>query len=189
MAKDKKDEGAGTDENKYNTDPAVLLALKELREENKELKESNVSLGTSLAKEAREKHVASINSFCESLKLQGKYLPRWDGMGIQKFMANLDAGKTLKFAEGDKAEEFTTLDFFKELLGSMPKLVKLEEEAVGNIQTVAVAKGAHVDGVKSVGLDRATKEHMAAQKKDGRELSYSEALIEVSRAQPELFEE
>ena len=178
----KKDEGALAGNDKYNTDPAVLETIKKLQEENK-------SLATSLAKEAHEKHVASISSFCEGLKAKGMFLPKWDGMGIQKFMSNLDSQKTLKFAEGDDAKEATTLDFFKELLGIMPKLVKLEEEAVADIDTVAVQTGATLPGVKGVALDHATKEHMAAQDKLGRKLDYGEAVVEVSKARPDLFEE
>ncbi len=162
------------------TDPAVLEQIKKLQEDNK-------SLALQLAKEAREKHVASISSFCEGLKREGRFLPRWDGLGIQRFMENLDCQKVVKFGEGKNGKS-NALDFFMGLLSDLPKLVKLEEEAVADITMVAVDKGAEIPGVASSALDRATKEHMTVSAKAGRTLSYGEAVSEVSKARPELFQ-
>ena len=68
-----------------------------------------------------------IAVFCEELKLEGRYAPAWDGLGLPEFMRTLEAGRPVCFAEG--AAEQTPLEWFKSFLLKLPAVVKFEEKA------------------------------------------------------------
>jgi hypothetical protein len=160
--------------------------LKKLEEDNVTLKKQNDELVSNLARETLEKHREKIASFCEKLKHDGKYLPKWDQMGLQKFMESLDSSKTVKFAEGKDAKESSPLAFLQEFLNSLPAVVRLGEMARIDPKLVAAAKaGAEAKGAA---LDIEARSYMAEQEKAGRKLSYAEAVREVAKAKPELVE-
>ncbi len=168
------------EESVHRTDPAVLAEIKLL-------KETNAGLVKAHAETAHKAHVASISSFCDELKREGKFLPRFEDQGIQSFMENLDPNTVVKFGEAKDSKKMSSLAFFKELMTGLPVLISLKEETVDNVETIAIEKGAQGSGIESVSLDRATKDFMEKSAKGGKVLSYSEALSEVSRANPGLF--
>jgi len=67
-----------------------------------------------------------IESFCEKLTKEGHFVPAWKAAGIAEFMMNIDASEELEFSEEKK---MSRLDWFKDFLTGLPKVVKFEEVA------------------------------------------------------------
>lgn len=151
-----------------------------------EVEKRNKELSDALAKETVEKHRTSISSFCEELKREGRFLPRWDEMGIKKFLETLDSSKTAKFSEAKEAKQLSALEWMKEFMRALPQLVKLEEIATQNPELIASMKQSGETASKA--LDLAAQTHMAEELKKGRKLTYVEAVREVAKANPALVE-
>jgi hypothetical protein len=69
-----------------------------------------------------------IVRFVEDRKREGKLLPKFEELGLVRFMEELDSTKPVKFAE---KIEISPLDWFKRFIGELPQLVKLGEKAGG----------------------------------------------------------
>jgi hypothetical protein len=151
-----------------------------------ELEKRNQELTAELAKESVEKHRASISSFCEELKREGRFLPRWQEMGISRFLETLTDSKPMKFSEAKEAKELSPLGWMKEFMRGLPQIVKLEEIATQNPDLIANMKAEGES--KSKMLDKATQVHLADELKKGRSMTYVEAVREVAKANPALVE-
>lgn len=81
----------------------------------------------------RAQRRTQLQSFCQTLKQQGKLLPAWEKLGIVDFLEALDVlhvqqgSAGIHFGEGD--EPTTPLEWFKAFLASLPPLVPLGEVA------------------------------------------------------------
>lgn len=157
----------------------LALKLAEAEKRNKELTDA-------LAKESIEKHRAAISSFCEGLKRDGRLLPKWEEMGLSKFLEGLDSTKVSKFSEAKESKEMSALDWMKEFMAALPKLVKLEEEAGGAGAAAAAAKQG--GAALSTALDAAAKDFMTKSVAAGTPISYAEAVRAVAKANPSLVE-
>ncbi|MCX7017104.1 MAG: hypothetical protein NTW86_31835 [Candidatus Sumerlaeota bacterium] len=91
--------------------------------------------------EPRPDRRAEIDAFCEALRRQGRFLPRWDGLGIREFMHGLAEAEAAAFAEGPERVKgsdgsdgsdgapASPLEWFQEFLAALPPLVPLGEAA------------------------------------------------------------
>jgi hypothetical protein len=77
------------------------------------------------AKQA-EMDKAAHAAFCEGLVKEGKLTPPL-AKGLADFMAGLKSAPVLEFSEGDSKTKTPSLDFFKDFLGRLPKLVEFGE--------------------------------------------------------------
>ena len=88
-----------------------------------------------LAAIRRTQRRTQLQSFCQTLKHQGKFLPAWEKLGIVDFLESLDALplqqadiSVCRFGEGDP-QPITPLEWFKAFLASLPPFVPLGEVA------------------------------------------------------------
>ena len=79
------------------------------------------------AQTARQLKAAEIHAFCEGLKQDGKLLPAWQEMGLEKFLLELPSEATHTFAEGKPAR--TAQAFMQSFLTALPKVVEFAEKA------------------------------------------------------------
>lgn len=79
------------------------------------------------AQTAKQLRTAVVHAFCEGLKQEGKLLPAWQEMGLEKFLVELPAEGTHTFADGQGAQ--TSLAFMQAFLKAMPKIVEFSEKA------------------------------------------------------------
>lgn len=148
---------------------AFAEAQKKIDAEKKEKEEAQKRLREIETQARRDK----IHAFCEGMAKEGKLIPAWQKMGIEEFLFNLDAGKSIKFAED---QEKTPGQWFMEFLSELPKVVTFKEV------TPKDGPGAGSAGEKLSVLVKIKKD----EKKD---LSYSAAFSEVQRENPELAKE
>jgi hypothetical protein len=162
-------------------------AIGSLQKENEALKKQNEDLVKSNAKSEVEKRRISIETFCEALKRDGRFLPAWDEAGIRKFLEGLDDATVVKFAE--KSESVTPYAFMKNFLGSLPNIVKLSEIAKANPEAVAKDKGDRREpGVKNAKLADAANAFVAEMAKGGKTVTFAEAVRTIAKRNPELVE-
>lgn len=67
-----------------------------------------------------------VQRFCEDLKRDGHYAPAWDELGLPEFLAGLDEGRVVCFAEGS---EQTARGWFEQFLRRLPAVVSFSEKA------------------------------------------------------------
>ena len=79
------------------------------------------------AQTARQLKAAEIHAFCEGLKQEGKLLPAWQELGLEKFLLELPSDATHTFAEGKAAQ--TAHGFMQAFLTALPKVVEFAEKA------------------------------------------------------------
>jgi hypothetical protein len=82
---------------------------------------------TATAQTARQLKAAEIHAFCENLKQEGKLLPAWQEMGLEKFLLELPAEAAHTFAEGKAAQ--TAQAFMQAFLTAIPKIIEFSEKA------------------------------------------------------------
>lgn len=121
-----------------------------------------------LSVEAKSKRTA-IDAFVEKYKAEGRYLPKFDELGVVTFMESLDNEAVVKFGEGD---DVTQLGCFQELIRALPQAVDFNETAGNEDRPVE-------GGRMSDQLDTETKKY--AEKHD---VSYLEAMDKVRAADP-----
>jgi len=104
-------------------------ALKKERDALKAKAEAGETAAADLA--AKQTRI-DIERFCEKLTGDGKLPPAIVTAGVVEFMETLEDGDdvdTIKFGEGDKAEDVSPRAWFKAHLESLPKLVEFSEVA------------------------------------------------------------
>lgn len=98
-----------------------------LKAREDKIKSDEEASATRFAEQARQLKTVEIHAFCEGLKTQGKLLPAWQDMGLEKFLMELPSEKSFKFSEGAEAKEQTPLAFMQSLLTGLPKTVEFKE--------------------------------------------------------------
>lgn len=102
---------------------------KALKAREDKLKADEADSAKRFAEQARSLKSIEIHAFCEGLKNEGKLLPAWQEMGLEKFLMELPSEKSFKFSEGAEAKEQTPLAFMQSLLTKLPEVVKFSELA------------------------------------------------------------
>lgn len=85
---------------------------------------------TAIAEKERALHRADLLNFTDGLAKSGHLTPAMQE-GLVDFMAGLDAAPALEFGEGDDKTTKPSLDFFKDFLGKLPKLVDFSDVSGG----------------------------------------------------------
>gem|GEM_PF-5371063 len=137
------------------------------------LQEENKKLKAELAEATEAKRKEEIHSFCEDLKREGKLLPAWQDAGLEEFMLSLDSEGKKKFS-GALKDEQTPAEFFKNLLGAMPKLVEFGEVAPRSGDTPAASGEEH------------EFMQVARQYAQDKDCGMSAAMTHVVKTQPDL---
>jgi len=121
----------------------------------------------------REARNGEISTWCDTLIEAGKVIPAWVKMGLKEFCLKLDAENVIEFSEETKV---TALDWFKNFVEEIPKVVEFKEVA---------KRGDDVSG------DAGGKLNVLVQqkRKENKDLSFSEAFSEVQRENPALAQE
>ena len=148
-------------------------AKKEFEEENKEEKDRLAKLEANFEEKKKKDHKAYISSFVEQGVKAGKILPAWEKSGLSEFMESLDNEAEIEFADGEgKTKKATQFEQFKGLMDVFPQSVNFNEISAG-------------DGPEAgASLDKLAKEF--AEKNN---VEYKEALLEVSKLNPQLVEQ
>lgn len=167
---------------------AQKTELQALKDKNAQLEKDNASLSQAHAVGLLERRSQAIASFLEVQKEKGRILPAWETMGLKKFMESLDDKKILKYGEGDKATEMSTLSFFQEFLKALPPVVKFGAMTEDDLEKISATKGVDqgAGATVNMALTQAAKKYMEDEKKAGRVVTYAEALHDVAVARPEL---
>ncbi|MBW7997517.1 MAG: hypothetical protein FVQ81_13265 [Candidatus Glassbacteria bacterium] len=118
-----------------------------------------------------------LTSFVEAQVKGGKLPPKASEAGIVEFMLGLDDAAEVEFAEGEEHKK-TPLAWFREFIESMSES-KLFGELAGREGDPGPAEGE--EGEKIV------TEYIAAQKEQGKDVSYTDAVRHVASRHPELF--
>jgi len=122
---------------------------------------------------ARKNRKAEIAQFVEGLKRDGKVTPALESAGLIEFMAGLDAGEAIQFAE--KGDKVSQLDWFKKLLQGAGRSITFGEVAPDK------------DDPGDVG-DQAARDRLIAEfREQNKDVSYKDAVLAVSEQHPELF--
>ena len=136
--------------------------------------------GEKLEKAKGERMKDEIKSFCEGLCKEGKLTPAMMkyGMGMTNFLESISGVETaIEFSEGAEKKKQTPVEYAKAFLGSFKKQIEFGEFAnAGNDIPKDEDK-----------REAAIKNYQEKNKKDGVEITYKEAVLAVSKAQPELF--
>lgn len=129
-----------------------------------------------LADEKAKNRKTEFQTFCEGLEKEGKLTPAMKP-AVLDFMEILSGSQEFEFAEGDKKAKKMPLEAFKTFLTGLPKQVEFSE--------VATKKKAG-----DVGSDIETKRKTAVSDymEKNKDVSYKDAVLEVSKEHPELFE-
>lgn len=122
---------------------------------------------------ARDARGKEITAFCDTMLKDGKIIPAWAKSGLSEFMQNLEAEEVVEFSEGKKT---SALDWFKNFLEELPKVVEFKEIASRDNDV-----GAGDAGGK---LEKLTRAKMAEKK-----IGYSAAFAEVQTEHPDLVTE
>ena len=128
----------------------------------------------------REARMAGIASFLEALQREGKVTPAMmkTGMGMTSFLEAIGGMETaIEFGEGDGKAKQTPLEFMEALLKGLPKTVEFNE-----IASAGKDPGAGGDAEKR---ERLVEAYMEKHPK----ATVREAVLTVSKENPELFEE
>lgn len=166
--------------------------IKKLQEDLDAQVKRGDSLEKQLATSATKAHKMRIASFVEKLTKAGKFLPKWSEMGFERFAEKLDSTAVMKFSDADDAKEISDLDFFMGFMESLPEFVELAELAESDpvrLQELKDEKrrGAG-DGERNKALDQKAKEYVEKLGKAGTTITYGEALEEVARQNPGLYQ-
>ncbi|HBE45734.1 MAG TPA: hypothetical protein DDW17_09930 [Deltaproteobacteria bacterium] len=129
-----------------------------------------------LEKERAEKRKAEFNAFCDGLVSEGKLTPAQKVLAVD-FMEILSGVAEYEFAEGDAKVKKAPLEAFKSLLTTLPKQVEFSEHA-----TKGRASG-------ESGKDKVREQKVSEYMEKNKGASYKDAVIAVSRENPELFRE
>jgi len=148
-------------------------AKKEFEEENKEEKDRLAKLEASFEEKKKKDHKTYISNFVVQAIKTGKILPAWEKSGLSEFMESLDNEAEIEFADGEgKTKKATQFEQFKDLMDVFPQSVNFNEISDG-------------DGPEAgASLDKLAKEF--AEKNN---VEYKEALLEVSKLNPQLVEQ
>lgn len=148
----------------------------------KTLQEKQAEADRKAAELADGQRKAGIKAFVETQKTAGKVLPRHEGLVLQ-VMESLTAEETLTFtkkdAEGkDVTEKVSPLVAFQRLIEDMPELVKFQEKSgAGKEGPQFTARPEDEAGtVDSQERHFKATQLIEAAKKEGKELSYREAI-------------
>jgi len=114
-----------------------------------------------------------IHAFSEGLAKNGQIIPAWQKMGIEEFLFSLDAGESVKFAEG---HEKSRSQWFKDFLTDLPQVVTFNE--------VTSKEGPGAGGSAGQKLSVLTKKTMEEKK-----IPWSQAFSEVQKENIELARE
>lgn len=151
------------------------------------IEKQNAEMAEAYAKDRLTRDRESITMQCDSLKKEGKLLPKWEEAGIKTFIEKLDDSGVLKYTDKEDAAEITPRKYFLDFLKALPDIVKMEEIAEGG--NVNTSKGKVSDpGVKNTRLTDEAKKLMATKKAEGNEIKFAEAVSLVARANPSLVE-
>lgn len=169
------DNGQGTDI-KENVDmkkvftEADLLAAK-----NEGVATGRDEVKTEFAESAKKKVAlatkASIKEFVEQGVEKGKIAPAWAKAGIQDFMDNLGS-EAISFAEND--EKQTPLEWFKEFIDDLPKVVEFKEVATRGQDAGSSDQSAEAIAAKA-------QEFVDSEAKAGRTINISQAVAHVTK--------
>ena len=155
----------------------------EFAEQSSKLKAESDRLkaeGEKLEKAKGERRKEDIASFCEELCKEGKLTPAMSkyGMGMANFLESISGIETTyEFCEPKEGKKLTPVEHIKGFMSSFKKQIEFGEFA-----------GADKDIPR--GNDKreaAIRDYQEKNKKDGAEITYKEAVLVVSKAQPELF--
>jgi len=130
------------------------------------------------AARAAEVRKKEIKDFIDQGVKDGKIIPAWVKMGMAEFMENLAAEETMDFMDGKKR---TSLDWFRDFMAELPKVVEFKEIATRD-------QDAGSQGTQAK-RDKLISDFQESEAKAGRIVSYKDAVITVSAANQELFEE
>lgn len=160
------------------TQTAKDTAAAEFAEKERVLKDRENALNKQAA-DARKK---VISDFIEGLKKKGIILPAMEklGMGITSFLEAVAGIETsFDFAEPDdkgiRAKQ-TPLEFVQQFLTHLPKAIEFKELATDN--------DAPASGDFAERREKLITEYM----KNNKDTSYRDAMLEVSKKHPEIFE-
>lgn len=137
-------------------------------------KEAEAEFAEKEAQRQREAREGEISDWCEGLVDKGRIVPAWMKMGLKEFCLSLDAEEEVEFSEGDKS---TGLDWFKNFIAELPKVVDFKEIADRKIDVKT--------GGAAAKLDKLVREKMSKNS----ELDYGAAFSEVQRENPDLADE
>jgi hypothetical protein len=121
-----------------------------------------------------------IASFCEGLLREGRLTPAMmkAGMGMTSFLESVASVDTaIEFGEGEDKTRQTPLEFMESFLRGLPKTIEFREAA-----TADKDPGAGGDAGKRESL-------VAGYMEKNPKASYRDAVLSVSRDNPELFQE
>lgn len=161
--------GADDDPAKF-TEADIAAVKKRAEEETRQKVEAEFA--EKAADDKRKAAQASIVAWCKEMVSQGKMAPSWVESGLQAFCERLDAVGEIEFSEEKKQ---TPLDWFKDFIESLPKLVNFEEVATRDRD---VDTGEASDKIKKL---------IAEKQKTG--MDYSAAFSEVQVEHPDLANE
>jgi hypothetical protein len=105
----------------------TALTAESLAAKQAELDKREAALNTKQATQDRANNAA----FCEQLQKDGKITPAL-AEGLVDFLSGLQNSAPVSFGEGDGKTEKAPLDFMKEFLGRLPKLVEFADVAGGH---------------------------------------------------------
>lgn len=128
-------------------------------------------------REARNKGIAS---FCEALEREGRLTPAMmkAGMGMTNFLTAIGSmDGTIEFGETDHKTSQTPLEFMEMFLRGLPKAIEF-----GEVAFAGKDPGAKGDSGK---WERLVESYM----EKNPSASYREAILIVSKENPELFQE
>lgn len=140
-------------------------------EERKKVEAEFAEKGRQERQEACEKEIS--NWYDQSLK-DGRVLPAWAKLGLKEFMLKLDSEEVIEFSEESKVSR---LDWFKNFMAELPKLVDFKEIATRDTDMGA--------GNAAEKLTQLTQKKMA----DNKGMSYRDAFSAVQVEQPALASE
>jgi hypothetical protein len=123
-------------------------------------------------REKKREITAGIDAWCNQMAQTGKLVPAWIKSGIKNFMLQLEGSNTFEFAEGKKQSQ---LDWFKQFVAELPKLVEFKEIASRENNVDPAANAAKL-------LSEAVTRKMT----DKPNLSYAAAFHEVQIERPDL---
>ena len=163
---------------------AKVVAAKtlEFAEQSAKLKAESDRLkaeGEKLDKAKADKAKADISEFCEGLCKEGRLTPAMTkyGMGMTNFLESISGIETTyEFSEGDKKKTQTPFEYARSFLSSFKKQIEFGEFA-GNDKDI---------GDKNK-REAVIRDYQEKNTKNGVEITYKDAVLAVSKKDPELF--
>mgnify|MGYP001588256224 CR=1 FL=1 len=136
--------------------------------------------GERLKKAEGERRKDEIKSFCEGLCKDGKLTPAMMkyGMGMTNFLEAISGIETAyEFCEPKEGKKLTPAEHIKAFMACFKKQIEFGEFA-GNDKDIPRGNDKR---------DAAIRDYQEKNKKDGVEITYRDAVLAVSKEQPELF--